>query len=259
MSVRTAFLKKEWLETVRTGKFAVLTLLFLLLGIMSPALAKLTPWLMELMADTMAESGLIVTEVEVNALTSWTQFFKNIPMGLIIFVLITGGSFTREYASGTLIPVLTKGLPRYRVVLAKSVLLLALWSFCYWLCFGVTYGYNAYFWDNGIAERLASAAVCWWLFGVWILCLVVLFSNVTGSVTGVYLGTGGIALLSYLIGRFPAAEKYTPALLMDMSSHLAEEGGGRGAEGLGTAVAVTVICSCVCIAGSILALNRKQL
>ena len=36
-----AFLKKEWMEWKRTGRMAVLLLVFLLLGIMNPALAKL--------------------------------------------------------------------------------------------------------------------------------------------------------------------------------------------------------------------------
>lgn len=251
-----AFLKKEWMETIRSGKCIVLVCLFLLFGIMNPALAKLTPWMMDMMADAMAESGLIVTAVEVNALTSWTQFFKNIPMGLIVFVLISGSTFTREYTSGTLILVLTKGLPRYKVVLAKSVMLLALWTFCYWLCFGVTYGYNAYFWDNGIADHLTAAAVCWWLFGVWTICLMVLFSVLVRNSAGVLLGTGGTVLAFWLLGRFPDVKEYTPTLLMDGAAWLSGIG---GMEGYGTAALVTVLLCVICIAGSIPVMNRRQI
>ena len=78
-----AFMKKEYLEAARTGKIMILMLLFVLFGIMSPAIAKLTPWMMETLSDSMAESGLIITNVQVDALTSWTQFFKNIPIALI--------------------------------------------------------------------------------------------------------------------------------------------------------------------------------
>ena len=42
-----AIMKKEYLATVRTGKIVILVLLFVLFGIMNPAIAKLTPWLME--------------------------------------------------------------------------------------------------------------------------------------------------------------------------------------------------------------------
>ena len=43
---------------------------------MSPAVAKLTPWMMETLSDSMAGSGFIVTDVQVDALTSWTQFLR---------------------------------------------------------------------------------------------------------------------------------------------------------------------------------------
>ena len=115
-----AFLKKELLESARSGRLLLLLILFGVFGIMNPAVAKLTPWLLEVMGEELAESGMVITEVTVDALTSWTQFFKNIPMALIAFVLVYGGIFTKEYESGTLILVLTKGISRYKVLLAKA-------------------------------------------------------------------------------------------------------------------------------------------
>ena len=49
-----AFWKKEWLEQLRSGKLIILGILFVLFGIMNPAVAKLTPWLLEAMADSLA-------------------------------------------------------------------------------------------------------------------------------------------------------------------------------------------------------------
>ena len=83
-----ALMRKEYMEATRTGKIMIIILLFVLFGIMSPAVAKLTPWMMKMLSDSMAESGLIVTNVQVDALTSWTQFFKNIPIALIAFVYL---------------------------------------------------------------------------------------------------------------------------------------------------------------------------
>ena len=90
-----AFLKKEWMDLIRSGRFMVLVILFVVFGIMNPAIAKVTPWLMETMADSLAETGLIMTEVHIDAMTSWTQFFKNIPMALIAFVLIQSSIFSK--------------------------------------------------------------------------------------------------------------------------------------------------------------------
>ncbi len=92
-----ALMRKEYMEATRTGKIMIIILLFVLFGIMSPAVAKLTPWMMKMLSDSMAESGLIVTNVQVDALTSWTQFFKNIPIALIAFVLIFSDIFRSVY------------------------------------------------------------------------------------------------------------------------------------------------------------------
>ena len=54
MNAFIAFTKKEWLETIRSGKLVILTVLFLLFGIMNPAIAKLTPWMMELMSESLS-------------------------------------------------------------------------------------------------------------------------------------------------------------------------------------------------------------
>ena len=72
-----AFMKKEFAEQLRSGRLMILGLLFVLFGIMNPAIAKLTPWLLETMADSLAESGMIITDVKVSAMDSWVQFYKN--------------------------------------------------------------------------------------------------------------------------------------------------------------------------------------
>ena len=139
---------------MRLGRLTVCLILFAALGIMNPAVAKLTPWIFEILSDSLGEMGLNMTVVEVSALDSWVQFFKNIPMGLIVFVIIYSGIFTKEYSSGTLVLSLTKGLKRHNVVISKSLILVVTWTVFYFMCFGITYGYNEYFWDNSIAKNL---------------------------------------------------------------------------------------------------------
>lgn len=251
-----AFIIKEYLEAARTGKITILALLFVLFGIMNPAIAKLTPWLMEMLSDTLAEDGLIFTDIQVDALTSWTQFFKNLPVALIAFVLIFSDIFTKEYKSGTLLLVLTKGLSRYKVVLAKTTLLLSLWTVGYGIYFAITYGYNAYFWDNGIANNLFFSVTIWWLFGIWVICLIVLFSSLLQNNTGVALCIGGIVLLAYLLSIIPNVKAYSPTILMNTNSLL------MGLEEIDTyikAIVITVFLCIVCVAVSIPIINKRQL
>ena len=213
-----AFFKKELLDQLRSGKLAVLGLLFVFLGVMNPAIAKLTPWLLEAFADSLAESGMTVTAVTVSAMDSWMQFFKNIPIGLIAFALLEGGILTKEYASGTLLLSLTKGVARYKVVVSKAVVLILLWTVGFGACFGITYGYNAYFWDNSVARGLFFSALSWWLFGVLVISLMILFSTVVSTSGAVCLGTGGVIVVFLLLGLIPPVAKILPTTLADGNS-----------------------------------------
>ena len=256
MKTWNALMKKEWMEQVRTEKLMILGTVFVLFGIMNPAIAKLTPWLLKTMADSLAESGMIVTDVTVSALDSWVQFFKNIPMALIIFVLVEGGIFTREYQSGTLVLALTKGLDRKKVVLTKALTLFLLWSVGYWLCFGITYGYNMYFWDNAVANHLLFSVTGWWLFGVWVIALMILFSSVATANTGVFLGAGGGALAAYLVSLFPKLKLYSPAMLTEANALIY---GKEEPTGYMTAIVVTIVTGIICLVGSLVLIKKKKL
>ncbi len=251
-----AFFKKELLESARSGKLLFLTILFFAFGVMNPAIAKLTPWLLEIMSEELAGSGMTVTEVTVDALASWTQFFKNIPMALIAFVLMYGGIFTREYESGTLVLMFTKGLARYKVLLAKALLLFSFWTLGYFLCFGVTYGYNAYFWDNSIAKSLMPAVMNQWLFGLWIIALTVLFSVLAKSSASVLLGAGASAFAAYLLSFLPKVKPFSPASLMNSAGLLV---GAESAGDYTEAVIVTAVMCAVSVAVSIPIFNKKEI
>ena len=66
MTQLMAFTKKEWIEVFRTGKFMIITVMFLLFGVMNPAIAKLTPWMMEAYSESLEGAGLTVTETKVD-------------------------------------------------------------------------------------------------------------------------------------------------------------------------------------------------
>lgn len=251
-----AFTKKEITDQIRSGKLTVLGLLFVLFGIMNPAVAKLTPWLLETMADSLAESGMVVTAVKVSAMDSWVQFFKNIPMALIAFVLIEGSIFTKEYSSETLILSLTKGLERFKVVVSKTAILFSLWTLGYLTCFLITFAYNAYFWDNCVAQNLIFSTICWWLFGVFIIALIVLFSTISTSSTGVLCGTGGVIFVSYMVGLIPKLGRYLPTLLTDGSSLIY---GVSQAKDYIPSLIVAVTVSVAFVVISIPIFNKKQL
>ena len=251
-----AFFKKEMTEQIRTSKLAILGLVFCLFGVMNPAVAKMTPWLLEMMSESMAESGMTITVTAVTALDSWAQFFKNIPMALIVFVLLESSIFTKEYRTGTLTLSLTKGLHRYKVVVSKTTLLILLWSLGYWLCFGITYGYNAYFWDNSVAKSLLFSVVAYWVFGLFVIGLMVLFSVISRTGTGVLLGTGGVVFLSYLLAIVPKLNEYLPTRLADGTSLVY---GLVASEDYVAALIIAGALTLVCLVAAVPLFNKKQL
>lgn len=251
-----AFTKKETTEQIRSSRMMILGILFLVFGIMNPAIAKLTPWILSTFAESMAGSGMVITTVTVTALDSWVQYFKNLPIALIVFVLLQSSIFTKEYQSGTLVLSLTKGLKRYKVVISKAFTLIVLWTVGYWLCFGTTYAYNSYFWDNSVAQNLIFSGVCWYVFGLWVIGLMILFSTISSSNTGVLLGTGGVIMVCYLVGLIPQVGEYLPTRLMDGNSLI------YGAAQPGDYVMsllVTVTTGPACFIASIPIFNKKNL
>lgn len=252
----STFVQKEFLEWIRTGKLIFMLILFCVFGIMNPAFAKLTPLLMDIMSKNLSEAGLFVREVTVNALTSWAQFYKNYPLIIITLLLMFCNTLSAEYQAGTLINVITKGMKRWKIVASKSIMILTFWTMGYWLIFGITYVYNAYFWDNNIVYDLVFSAICYYLEGIWLISLMVFMSTVFKSNSSVILSVGGIFLGVYLIGRLPKIDIYMPTYLLD-SSKLLINGGSILEYRL--AVVITILFVIINIVAAVICFNRKSI
>ena len=57
-----AFTKKEFVAQFRSGKIFFLGGIALLVGIMNPAVAKLTPWIIDLLKEALEETGMTITD-----------------------------------------------------------------------------------------------------------------------------------------------------------------------------------------------------
>lgn len=251
-----AFFYKECLELMRTGKLFILTIIFVFCGIMNPGLAKLTPWIMEMASDSMGDTGIVITEVNVDAMTSWAQFYKNVPIVIIVFLVIFSGTLANEYQKGTLINMVTKGLSRWKIVLSKLSIMIIVWTVLYWLSFFITYGYNEFYWDNSIAKNLFFGAFCIYIMGVWLISVLifaqVLFSTNISSllITGVGFG------IFYMIGLLTKIKDWLPTGLLQASELLSGVGCGGDYK---VSIIVSVILVIINICMSVLVFNKKTL
>lgn len=212
-----AFLKKEGIEVVRTHKLMLIVIVFVLIGMLNPITAKFTP---QIIKEFMPE-GMVIAINEPTAVDSWMQFFSNVPqMGLIVLVILFSGIMSNEFAKGTLINMLTKGLSRRVVIYSKFSISLIIWTISYVLCFLVTFIYTDYFWDTSNINNLFLAIFLLWLFGTLLLSTIILGGVIFKSNYACLLFTGTIVALMFLINIVPAVSEYNPVFLVSNNMQL---------------------------------------
>ena len=169
MSRYIAFVKKEFMENTRNYRLLIMLALFSIFGIMNPLSAKLMPELMTSLAP-----DIQITIPDPTALDSWIQFYKNASqLGFSIMLILFSSCLSNEYAKGTLVIMLTKGLPRPTVVLSKYFVAAAIMTISYWTCFGITYGYTAYLWPDASLPHTLFAAIALWIIGLMYLSILI--------------------------------------------------------------------------------------
>lgn len=249
-----AFTKKELLESVRTYKLLIMLIVFFIFGIMSPLAAKMMP---EILGAVMPE-GLTVTLSEPAAIDSWTQFFKNVSqMGLVVTVIIFSGILGAELSKGTLINMLTKGLSRSTIILSKYTAMTMIWTVSYAAAFIVTWGYTVYLFPDGRISNLLFSVFCLWLFGMFLLAILLFASTLIKSNYGALLISGAVIVVLMLCNIVPNLQKYNPLLLAsDNVSLLAKM---VEVSSLSYAVAISILCSVILVIASILVFRKRQL
>jgi ABC-2 type transport system permease protein len=251
-----AFLKKEFMETSRSGRVYLALFLYVFFGIFNPAMAKLTPLLYQSFSSSLKEQGITITKVTINAMTSWQQYYKNVPMELLVFLLLFSGILTNECQKGTLVLMVTKGLNKATILAAKSIALLFTFSICYWLSFLITYGYNAYFWDNSIASHVVGSACLPYVFGIFLIALTIFYSVFASSALNVLLGVGGTLFVLYIANLFLKVKKLSPFTLFSGLDILA---GKTKFYDVQNGVILTILFSVILWTASFFLFQRKKL
>lgn len=255
-----AFTKKEFFELTHTYRLFLLLCVFALFGFISPLTAKYTPQLIESMMSTenMMPEGVTITIPEPTAVDSWVQFHKNISqIGFLILIILFCGGLSTEYSHGTLVQLITRGLPRPAVLFAKLSAASTVWTASLLVCFGITFGYTAYFWDGAAPANLLFAVCCLWLLGILLLSLMLLGGTLFTSVYGTLLLTGGLAGAALFADGFTALHRWNPARLS--SGFLELLSGTATPPELVPALIVTVLCIAAALTAACLQFRRVKL
>lgn len=248
-----AFSKKELTENTRNYRLLIMLAIFLIFGLMSPLLAKFTPQLMEALMPNLAEAFENPT-----ALDSWTQFYKNVSsLGLSLTIILFSSCLSGEYAKGTLTIMLTKGLSRPAVVLSKFSAAAIILTVCYWLSFGVTYGYTAYLWPGDSLPHVFSAAFALWIAGILYLSILMLGCALFRQAFTSILFLLVITVIMGLLEQIEQTAGFSPVILVSKNIDLLS--GTVTASYFILPLIVSVFMSAALLMMSIVVFNKKQL
>lgn len=254
MKAYIAFTKKEWMESIRTYRLFILLSVFFILGMMNPITAKITPDILK----NFAIEGITITIPEPTATDSWLQFYKNVPqMGLIVLVIMFSGLMTGECSKGTFINMVTKGLKRSTIILSKFTMAVCLWTLSLALCFAVSTYYTAYYWDINGMEQILQSVACLWLFGVFLIAILLLMGAIVKSNYACLLLVGCVVVLLFLINMIPNLQEYNPIRLA--SSNMSLITGEMKISDFGFSITITIIVTVLSLLGTIMVFNKKKL
>lgn len=210
MSASRAFLRKEVLENIRNYKLFILFTVFALIGVTSPLSAKFLPELLSRLTD---ENITIIIE-DPTYVDSWLQFFSNVnQIGLVVLLLVFSPIMSKEYEKGTLVHMVTKGLPRLSIYMGKLILLFSSWTLLYWLSALITLIYTNYYFPKSSLEGVLIATVSMYLFGLMLMALLLSVAVILRTSFGTLLTVGAFVGLLYLGELFPLIQKWSPLQL----------------------------------------------
>lgn len=254
MRILLSLLKKEAIEGARTKKMISTFILFLFIGLISPLTAKLTPMILQ----SIATGNIDINVAPPSEIDSWTQFFKNISqIGMFGLAIILSTQMANEFQKGTLINLLSKGLPRYQVVLSKIFYNFILWFLAYYSSFILTYFYTKYFFGISFPIRnILMAALLPFIFGLFLISLEILAGVISGNVIGTLILTTVGIVIQLILSIRDEIVKYMPIALIGKPVNLIK---GIGYDDYYVPIITGSILLILCIVISIAVINKKQI
>ena len=254
MRIFLSLLKKEAIEGSRTKKMISTFILFLFIGLISPLTAKLTPMILQ----SIATGNIDINAVPPSEIDSWTQFFKNISqIGMLGLAIILSTQMANEFQKGTLINLLSKGLPRYQVVLSKIFYNFILWFIAYFGSFILTYFYTKYFFGISFPiKNILMAALLPFIFGLFLIALEILAGVISGNVIGTLILTTAGIVIQLILSIRDEIVKYMPIALIGKPVNLIK---GIGYDDYYVPIITGSILVIIFIVISIAVINKKQI
>jgi ABC-2 type transport system permease protein len=250
-------LRKELSEAWRTRRLPVVTVLFLVVGIISPLTAR---YLNEILAVALGDQ-LPVALPDPTVATVLEQLQKNLgQLGSLAAIALAMGSVSGELDRGTAALVLAQPVGRPAFLIAKLLAIGVVLGVSMLLASAVAWIYTAILFEPApMGGWVAMTALSWLALLAW-ATLTFLVSAATGS-TMAAAGLGFVALVGVgIVALVPALDRFLPTGLAAPAMSLgtgdwAAVDGGR----LATAVAGSLVLVAIALAAAVAAFRRREL
>ena len=153
--------------------------------------------------------------------------------------------------------LLAKGLSRPAVIFSKFATALVIWTAGYALTAATAYGYTVYLYGSGALPNLFYSMLLLWLFGVFILALLLCASTLAPGSYGGLLLTAGVLIVLLVLNSFPTVARFDPAMLASKNTALLS--GGAAPADLAVTVWVTLAYIAALMVASVLVFRKKRL
>lgn len=212
-----SLLRKEVTEQWRTARLPVMTVIFLVVGLGSPLLAKYTPDIVRAAAGSVPVP--IPTPTQADAIA---QLTKNlVQFGAVAAVLLAMGSVAGEKESGTAAFVLVKPASRLAFLLAKFGGLLTTLAAAVAACGAGAYLYTAILFAAPTAPGFVAACLLLLLSLLVVAAVTFLGSTlVRSSIPAAGFGLAAIAV-GATVAAIPDAGRFSPFGLGALANDLA--------------------------------------
>jgi ABC-2 type transport system permease protein len=246
-------LRKELLEQWRTMRLFVVAAVFLIVGLMSPLLARFTPELLEAVGGDQFQIVLPPP----TAADAYDQLAKNLgQFGILVAVLIAMGSVATEKDRGTAALILTKPASRGAFLVSKLVAIAATLGIATAIASAGAWFYTLVLFEPLPVVGFAAAVVLQWLSLVVFATVTFLGSTLTRSA----LAAAGLGVAVFIVigilSIVPPLVPFLPVGLAEPARALAL--GGPAADAVTPIVANLLIVAGL-VALSWLAFRRQEL
>jgi ABC-2 type transport system permease protein len=255
LSIYFTTVRKEIVQQWRTKRFLVAITVFMLFGLGSPMLAKLTPELIK--NEPMGEEllKLLPPPSAADAISGYVEMIGL--FGFFIAILLGMNAVAGEKESGTASLILSKPMPRWVFILSKFSAQSLVYSMAFLV--GTLTTYYCIFVLFGAVEMSVLIKVNLLLL-LWLLTFagVALLASVLGQTVATAAGVGlGLSVLINLTRNIPHYGKWTPSGLMTWATEL-----GANTENVAAnpgAIIVALVMILICLIGSVVIFERQEI